>query len=81
MQTTHEIISKHGITLRRHSGTERTTCPECSPHRKNKSDRCLSVTVKADGVQWFCHHCSWSGGAFFDEPEQHQQDRQPRQRR
>ena len=37
------------------SGQIKTTCPACSPERKNKSDRCLSVNIK-EGVAK-CHHC------------------------
>lgn len=35
------------------------TCPECSPSRKKKQARCLSVNVEK-GV-WLCNHCGWSG--------------------
>lgn len=37
-----------------------TTCPECSPTRKKKTSRCLSVNVETG--TWHCHHCGWSGG-------------------
>lgn len=37
-----------------------TTCPECSPQRKKKKVKCLSVN--ADKQTWICHHCGWSGG-------------------
>ena len=37
-----------------------TTCPECSPGRTKKNDRCLSVNVITG--TWCCHHCGWSGG-------------------
>lgn len=37
------------------TGQIKTTCPACSPERKNKKDRCLSVNV-AKGVAK-CHHC------------------------
>lgn len=37
------------------SGQIKTTCPACTPERKNKSDRCLSVNI-AKGVAK-CHHC------------------------
>lgn len=36
------------------------TCPQCSPTRKKKHARCLSVNVEKG--TWVCHHCSWSGG-------------------
>lgn len=37
------------------SGQIKVKCPACSPERKNKNDRCLSVNV-AKGVAK-CHHC------------------------
>lgn len=37
------------------SGQIKTVCPACSPDRKNKKDRCLSVNV-AKGMAK-CHHC------------------------
>jgi twinkle protein len=41
-------------------GTERfTTCPECSPTRKKKNAKCLSVNVEKE--IWICHHCGWKG--------------------
>jgi twinkle protein len=36
-----------------------TTCPQCSPHRKNKNARCLSGNTIHK--TWSCHHCGWSG--------------------
>lgn len=42
------------------SGEVDVTCPECSPTRKKKNARCLSVNVEKG--TWVCHHCSWSGG-------------------
>lgn len=38
-------------------GTHRRTCPKCSPHRKNKKDRCLSITVTQTEIKGCCHHC------------------------
>lgn len=35
-------------------------CPQCSPTRKKKHVRCLSVN--ADKGVWLCNHCGWSGG-------------------
>ena len=37
------------------SGQIKTTCPACTPNRKNKKDKCLSVNI-AKGVAK-CHHC------------------------
>jgi twinkle protein len=41
------------------SGEVDTTCPQCSPHRKKKTARCLSVNL--DKGTWLCWHCSWRG--------------------
>lgn len=35
-------------------------CPQCSPQRKKKNAKCLSVNT--DTGVWFCAHCGWSGG-------------------
>lgn len=44
-------------------GDHKTTCPQCSASRRNKSDPCLSVTIKAgDDVVVNCHHCGWTAG-------------------
>lgn len=49
-----------GINTHGREGELDTTCPQCSPTRKNKSARCLSVNT--DKRTWLCHHCGWSGG-------------------
>lgn len=36
-----------------------TTCPKCSPHRKNKKAKCLSANL--DKFVFHCNHCGWSG--------------------
>lgn len=49
-----------GIELGRATGGEiYTTCPECSPKRKKKNAKCLSVNV--DKQVWCCHHCGFRG--------------------
>jgi archaellum biogenesis ATPase FlaH/predicted RNA-binding Zn-ribbon protein involved in translation (DUF1610 family) len=40
-------------------GNQKTQCPKCSPNRKNKTDRCLSVNLD-EGV-YNCHHCDFKG--------------------
>lgn len=52
-------LTKQGIRLRRMSGVEKTTCPQCSESRRNKKDPCLSVNI-TEGV-WNCHNCGWKG--------------------
>lgn len=53
------------------SGEVDALCPECSPHRKKKTARCLSVNL--DKQTFFCHHCGWSGGLAQGERERSQQ--------
>jgi twinkle protein len=36
------------------------TCPQCSPFRKKRNIKCLSVNI-SKGV-WNCAHCGWFGG-------------------
>lgn len=57
---TAKTFAEFGIEVRRTSGEEDTTCPQCSETRKNKRARCLSVNI--DKGVWTCHHCGWSGG-------------------
>lgn len=56
-------LAEHGIYLRNKSvGDHKTTCPQCSANRRNKTDPCLSVTLDDDGgAVWKCHHCEWVG--------------------
>lgn len=48
-----------GIKLRRKSGQEKTTCPQCSESRRNKKDPCLSVNITEGS--YCCHNCGWKG--------------------
>ena len=63
-------------------------CPRCSSSRKNKHDRCLSVTFEAEGVAYKCHNsgCDFEGFISYDNrykpnvkrtfirPQRHQED-------
>lgn len=54
-------FSDYNIDLGGKSGTQiRTSCPECTPSRKKKNTKDLSVNT-VDNT-WFCHHCEWKGG-------------------
>lgn len=57
-------LQELGITLDK-SGKQ--TCPQCSKYRKNKLDKCLSVTYSDEAVLYKCHHCDWSGAVFYRE--------------
>jgi twinkle protein len=64
----YEKLSNLGIKLRRRSGNEKTTCPQCSDGRRNKKDPCLSVNV-TEGI-YNCHNCGWKGNVkHFDRKE------------
>jgi transposase-like protein len=66
-RTVDEIFREHHIQARSHrNGHFRTVCPECSAKRKHKRDKCLSVSIDGSGARWFCHHCGWAGGEFFE---------------
>ena len=47
--------------------TGRQTCPQCSAHRKNKNEKCLSVTFTDDAVLYNCHNCGWCGSVYYRE--------------
>lgn len=52
--------AESGIEIgRASSGEIQTTCPECSPKRKKKNAKCLSVNL--DKQVWICHHCGYRG--------------------
>lgn len=55
-------LQELGITLNR---TGKQTCPKCSAERKNKTDKCLSVTFADDAVLYKCHNCDWSGAVYY----------------
>jgi twinkle protein len=64
MKIARDILDRFHIPLRGGGrGSFKTTCPQCSPTRKNKKDRCLSVKIDNDGVVWKCHHCGWQNEA------------------
>lgn len=55
------------------------TCPQCSPTRKKKTARCLSVNTELG--TWCCHHCGWSGGLKEGERRYEAAWSKPRYRR
>lgn len=49
-----------GITVKLGGANEqKTTCPQCSPHRKKRNYPCLNLNLEK-GV-WNCWHCGWAG--------------------
>ncbi len=56
-----KTFSDFGIdTKGRSSGEVKTTCPQCSAHRKKRNYPCLNVSL--DKAVWHCWHCGWAGG-------------------
>ena len=51
------------------TGEKYTTCPKCSPTRKKKTAKCLSVN--GDKGVWKCNHpeCSWTGTLLEGKPD------------
>jgi twinkle protein len=42
-------------------GCGKTTCPKCSPTRRKKAERCLSIKDNGVVVTWLCFHCKYHG--------------------
>lgn len=54
-------LQDYGIEVgNRTSGLTKVHCPVCTPTRKHKRDKSLSV--KIDEGKWNCHNCGWKGG-------------------
>lgn len=53
-------------------------CPKCSQHRKNKTDRSLSVAFEKNGVLYKCHNdsCNFSGMIFYEDKKDNIQKRE-----
>lgn len=69
MPSVRDILQGNGISLRdERAGQHTAICPKCSADRKpaNRRKRVLSVLVDHEGLTWYCHHCSWHGGQYFD---------------
>lgn len=64
-----EKFLEYGIDTKGRSGDLKLTCPKCSPTRKNKSDRCLSVNTEK-GL-YNCHHCQWSGNVNLTKKKEY----------
>lgn len=78
-----EKLAEQGIKLKRYSeGTQKTTCPQCSPTRRNKQDQCLSVKIDGNGgAVWKCHHCGWAsniaGSGFSNDASRRVEYKKP----
>lgn len=64
MENWRENLHKLGINASR-SG--KYTCPDCSHTRRDKKDKCLSVTFDTTSVKYKCHNCDKKGIIPFEE--------------
>lgn len=62
-------------------GQQRLTCPWCSPHRRNKSETCLSVNRDHERIVYSCHHCSASGIIVMREKHERYEILKPREQK
>jgi hypothetical protein len=63
-----EQLEKLGIKARNKTGEQRVICPQCSPTRLKKRDRCLGVNIDGTSGKYHCWHCGWHGAVFADQP-------------
>jgi twinkle protein len=52
-----------GIEPKGNAEEQKLKCPKCSPNRKNKADKPLSINL-SKGV-YNCHNCGWAGNVKF----------------
>jgi hypothetical protein len=62
-----DILREHGLPPPPAGATRYyATCPKCSAQRKKCRDRCLGINVRAEGVNFGCSHCGWTGGGYYN---------------
>lgn len=60
-------LERLGIRAKNVLGEQRVRCPACSPTRRKKGDRCLSVKIDERSGVYNCWHCGWHGAVFADQ--------------
>jgi AAA domain len=69
MKTATDILREYGLPahLSGH-GRHYWECPRCSDGRSraHQHSKCLAVTVDEKGIRFFCNHCEWSGGEYYN---------------
>ena len=55
------LFRDHFRDLPRNRNEVRTTCPLCSPDRKKKREKILSVHFEGELALFNCHHCEAKG--------------------
>ena len=61
----HEI----GIYPKGNYEEQKVKCPKCSPDRKNKGDKSLSINL-SKGL-YNCHHCGWQGNVKIKQKKEY----------
>src|SRR6266446_789094 len=67
--TAEELLAANNICLSdTKPGRHYATCPRCSHTRSkaHQSAKCLGVTIDEKGVRFFCNHCDYAGGGYFN---------------
>ena len=63
-----DLIRDHVLSMERSSGQLRTTCPACTPSRKKKREKSLSIRFDGDVAIFNCFHCEEKGAvSLVDE--------------
>ena len=57
-----------GVDLSKINQDQLITCPFCTPNRKKKRMKDLSVKVTPECIVYKCHHCG-QHGSFFDDKD------------
>jgi len=67
--TAEELLAANNIGLSdTKPGRHYAICPRCSHTRSkaHQSAKCLGVTIDEKGVRFFCNHCDYAGGGYFN---------------
>jgi Protein of unknown function (DUF3987) len=67
--TAEELLAANNIRLSdTKPGRHYASCPRCSPTRSkaHQSAKCLGVTIDEKRVRFFCNHCDYAGGGYFN---------------
>ena len=62
-----ELIRQHLLDQPPARMQSRTICPVCSPDRKKKNERSLSIKMDKGSAVYLCHHCEASGIVSLEE--------------
>tara|TARA_R110000782_G_scaffold97886_1_gene182964 strand:- start:297 stop:1985 length:1689 start_codon:yes stop_codon:yes gene_type:complete len=54
-----DVFNEIGIYPKGNYDEQKLKCPKCSPDRKNKGDKPLSINLSKG--MYNCHHCGWKG--------------------